>query len=43
LRTWAEENKREEVAGDGKKLYKEELHNLHPSRNSIRVIKPMRI
>jgi hypothetical protein len=31
--------KREEVAGDWRKLHNEELHNLHSSRSIIRVIK----
>jgi hypothetical protein len=34
--------KKEEVAGGCKKLYNEELYNLHPSGNVIRVIKSRR-
>jgi hypothetical protein len=33
--------KREEVAGDGGRLYNEELHNLFASPNIIRVIMSM--
>jgi hypothetical protein len=32
-------SKRQEVAGDWKKLYNEKLHNLYSSSNIIRVIK----
>jgi hypothetical protein len=35
--------KREEVAGDWRRLYNEELHNWYTSLNIIRVIKPRRM
>jgi hypothetical protein len=35
--------KREEVAGDWRRLHNEELHNLYSSLNIIRVIKSRRI
>jgi hypothetical protein len=35
--------KREEVTGDWRRLHNEELHNLYPSRNIIRVIKSRRM
>jgi hypothetical protein len=35
--------KREEVAGDWKRLHNEELHNLHTSPNIIRVMKLRRM
>jgi hypothetical protein len=35
--------KRDEVTGDWKKLYNEELHNLYSSANIIRMIKSRRL
>jgi hypothetical protein len=35
--------KKEEVAGGWRRLHNEELHNLYPSTNIIRVIKSRRI
>jgi hypothetical protein len=35
--------KGEEVAGGWRRLHKEELHNLHASRNIIRVMKSRRV
>jgi hypothetical protein len=35
--------KREKIAGDRRRLHNEELHNLFPSLNTIRVIKSRRI
>jgi hypothetical protein len=35
--------KREEVAGDSRRLHSKELHKLYTSRNNIRVIKSRRI
>jgi hypothetical protein len=37
------ESKREEVAGDWRRLHNEELHNLYASSNIIRVIKSGRM
>jgi hypothetical protein len=34
---------KEEVAGGWRRLHNEELHNLYPSQNIIRVITPRRI
>jgi hypothetical protein len=31
--------RRDEVTGDWRKLYNDELHDLHPSPNIVRVIK----
>jgi hypothetical protein len=35
--------KRDEVVGDRRKLHNEELHNLYPSPNIIRMIKSRRM
>jgi hypothetical protein len=35
--------KREEVVGDWRRLHNEELHNLYPSLNIIRMIKSLRM
>jgi hypothetical protein len=35
--------KRDEVTGDCRKLYNEELHNLYSSPNIIRMMKPRRM
>jgi hypothetical protein len=35
--------KRDEVTGDWRKLHNEELHNLYPSPNIIRMIKSRRM
>jgi hypothetical protein len=35
--------KREEVTGEQRKLYKEELHNLYSSQNNISVIESRRM
>jgi hypothetical protein len=37
------EQKRDEVAGDWRKLHNEELHNLYSSPNIIRMIKSRRM
>jgi hypothetical protein len=37
------EPKRDEVTGDWRKLHNEELHNLYPSPNIIRIIKSRRM
>jgi hypothetical protein len=36
-------SKRDEVMGDWRKLHNEELHNLYPSPNIIRMIKSRRM
>jgi len=35
--------RRDEVTGDWRKLHNDELHNLYPSHNIVRVIKPIRM
>jgi hypothetical protein len=36
-------SKRDEVTGGWRKLHNEELHNLYSSRNTVRIIKFMRM
>jgi hypothetical protein len=36
-------SKRDEVTGEWRKLHNEELHDLYPSPNIVRVIKPIRM
>jgi hypothetical protein len=40
---WLFGHKREEVAGDWRRLHNEELHNLYASSDIIRVIKSRRM